>query len=163
METIKLIREKIAGKAVMGTMTFYIGDKQLNYPSLENADFIIPAGTYPVSLTWSPKFKKLMPLIENVPEREGIRIIGVPKELCSNGESGADPSTFSQTEFELVYEGLARDDEHSEGCILTNAAAMYNLTILFNRVDKYNKEFKEENEPNEEVCIEISDPDDARA
>ena len=147
----------------MGTMTFYIGDKQLNYPSLENADYIIPAGKYPVSLTWSPKFKKLMPLFENVPDREGIRIIGVPKELCSNGESGADPSTFSQTEFELVYEGLARDDEHSEGCILTNAAAMYNLTVLFNRVDKYNKEFKEENEPNEEIQIEISDPVDARA
>jgi len=133
METIKLIREKISGKAVMGTMTFYIGDKQLNYPSLENADFIIPAGKYPVSLTWSPKFKKLLPLIENVPEREGIRI-----------HRGTIP-------------------EHSEGCILTNDAAMYNLTVLFNRVDKYNKEYKPENEPDETIQIEISDPVDARA
>ena len=117
----------------MGTMTFYIGDKQLNYPSLENADYIIPAGKYPVSLTWSPKFKKLMPLIGNVPEREGIRI-----------HMGTIP-------------------EHSTGCILTNAAAMYNLTILFNRVDKYNKEFKPENEPDEKIQIEISDPVDSRA
>ena len=127
METIKLIREKISGKAVMGTMTFYIGDKQLNYPSLENADYIIPAGKYPVSLTWSPKFKKLLPLIEEVPEREGIRI-----------HKGTIP-------------------EHSTGCILTNDAAMYNLSVLFNRVDKYNKEYKPENEPDEEVQIEITE------
>ena len=133
MTTITLQRQTPKGKAVAGIMRFAIAGTELQYPSLENADFIIPAGTYPVSLTWSPKFKKLMPLIENVPDREGIRI-----------HMGTKP-------------------EHSEGCILTNAAAMYNLTILFNRVDKYNKEFKEENEPNEEVCIEISDPDDARA
>ena len=133
MTTITLQRQPPKGKAVPGIMRFAIGDKQLNYPSLENADYIIPAGKYPVSLTWSPKFKKLMPLIENVPEREGIRI-----------HKGTIP-------------------EHSTGCILTNDAAMYNLTVLFNRVDKYNKEYKPENEPDEKIQIEISDPVDARA
>ena len=133
MTTITLQRQTPKGKAVAGIMRFAIAGTELQYPSLENADFIIPAGTYPVSLTWSPKFKKLMPLIENVPEREGIRI-----------HMGTKP-------------------EHSEGCILTNAAAMYNLTVLFNRVDKYNKEYKPENEPDEEIQIEISDPVDARA
>ena len=124
METIKLIREKTVGKAVHGTMTFFIGDKQLNYPSLENADYLIPAGTYPLAMTWSPKFKKLLPLIENVPEREGIRI-----------HTGSIP-------------------EHSTGCVLTNPSAMANLTILFNRVEKIN-EFKNENEPDESVSIQI--------
>ena len=133
MTTITLQRQTPKGNAVPGIMRFAIAGTELQYPSLENADYIIPAGTYPVSLTWSPKFKKLLPLIENVPEREGIRI-----------HMGTKP-------------------EHSEGCILTNAAAMYNLNVLFNRVDKYNKEYKPENEPDEQIQIEISDPVDARA
>lgn len=33
----------------------------------------IPAGRYRVSLTWSPRFKRLLPLVENVPGFEGIR------------------------------------------------------------------------------------------
>lgn len=128
MITIHLQRLPHNSITVNGRMTFAIGGSELQYPSLENADDIIPAGIYPVSLTWSPKFKKLLPLIENVPEREGIRI-----------HKGTIP-------------------EHSEGCILTNDAAMYNLTVLFNRVDKYNKEYKPENEPDETVIIQITDP-----
>ena len=34
----------------------------------------IPYGTYKVSWTYSPKFKRMMPLIENVPYFQGIRI-----------------------------------------------------------------------------------------
>ncbi len=34
----------------------------------------IPYGTYPVRITWSPRFGQLMPLIENVPGFSGIRI-----------------------------------------------------------------------------------------
>jgi hypothetical protein len=34
----------------------------------------IPAGTYNVKLTYSNRFKKTLPLIENVPMFEGIRI-----------------------------------------------------------------------------------------
>lgn len=34
----------------------------------------IPYGTYKVSWTYSPKFKKYMPLLENVPYFTGIRI-----------------------------------------------------------------------------------------
>lgn len=34
----------------------------------------IPTGTYNVSLTYSPKFKKILPLIENVKGFSGIRI-----------------------------------------------------------------------------------------
>lgn len=34
----------------------------------------IPTGTYPVKITYSPKYKKLMPLIENVKGYSGIRI-----------------------------------------------------------------------------------------
>ena len=34
----------------------------------------IPAGTYPIKLTYSPKFKRVMPLIQHVPNFTGIRI-----------------------------------------------------------------------------------------
>ena len=34
----------------------------------------IPTGTYPVKITYSPKYKKLMPLIDNVKGYSGIRI-----------------------------------------------------------------------------------------
>jgi hypothetical protein len=39
---------------------------------------------------------------------------------------------------------------------------MANLRVLFNRVDQLNS-FKEENEPDEEIFIEITDPDGGRA
>ena len=34
----------------------------------------IPAGRYAVAVTWSPKFKRWLPLLLNVPNRSGIRI-----------------------------------------------------------------------------------------
>ena len=34
----------------------------------------IPDGRYPVAVTWSPKFKKWLPLLLHVPQFEGIRI-----------------------------------------------------------------------------------------
>ena len=42
----------------------------------------IPAGTYKVTVTYSPHFKKLLPLINDVPEFDGVRIHG--------GNSAAD-------------------------------------------------------------------------
>jgi hypothetical protein len=34
----------------------------------------IPAGRYRVSVTWSPRFKRDMPLLHDVPNFEGVRI-----------------------------------------------------------------------------------------
>ena len=34
----------------------------------------IPTGSYPVALTYSPRFKRTLPLLKNVPHFEGIRI-----------------------------------------------------------------------------------------
>jgi hypothetical protein len=84
---INLIRTKREGKAVRGMMRVNGRD----IATLENADYIIPDGTYMVSVTYSPRFKKMMPLIGNVPGRSGIRI-----------HTGTIP-------------------EHSKGCVLVSA------------------------------------------
>lgn len=34
----------------------------------------IPVGTYQVLMTYSPKYKRIMPLVSNVPAYEGVRI-----------------------------------------------------------------------------------------
>ena len=114
MRTITLTRQNRDGKAVNGTMSFrmYNRDYELetfSQPTLENADFLIPAGTYPVERTWSPKFKKFLPLI-SVPDREGIRI-----------HRGSLP-------------------EHSRGCVLTDLRGMANLDVLFNQIDQQDNE-----------------------
>ncbi len=106
MITVTLTRKSKIGKAVNGSITFPIGERSFSYPTIENADFIIPAGTYPLNRTWSPKFKKLLPIIEEVPEREGIRI-----------HMGTKP-------------------EHSTGCVLVNPMAAANLDIMFNYIEK---------------------------
>lgn len=111
MTTIKLIRTNRQGKAVNGTMSFEMFNRDyeletFSQPTLENADFLIPEGTYPVERTWSPKFKKFLPIINDVPDRSGIRI-----------HRGTIP-------------------EHSQGCILTDMTGMANLDILFNQLEQ---------------------------
>ena len=94
MTSIHLIRKNRDGKAVRGTMRVNGRD----IATLENADYIIPVGTYPVSVTFSPRFKRMLPLIGNVPGRSGIRI-----------HRGTKP-------------------EHSKGCILVSAANEQQIT-----------------------------------
>ena len=45
----------------------------------------IPYGRYEVVVTWSPKFKKFLPLLIDVPEFEGIRMHGGTDENSSSG------------------------------------------------------------------------------
>ena len=84
--------------------------KRYTLPTLENADFLIPAGTYPVERTWSPRFQKFLPEILDVPDRFGIRM-----------HRGTIP-------------------EHSKGCILLDLAGMTYVDTLFNQLDKYYEE-----------------------
>ena len=94
MTIIRLIRKSKDGKAVRGLMR--VNGQEV--ATLENDDCIIPAGTYPVKVTWSPKFKRMLPLVLNVPGRSGIRV-----------HRGTKP-------------------EHSRGCILVSAAMEQELT-----------------------------------
>jgi len=112
MITIQLTRKSRQGKAVRGILRvqyeLFGNGQAYEFPTLENADYLIPEGTYPLKMTWSPKFKKEMPEICDVPEREGIRI-----------HLGATP-------------------EHSTGCVLLlNAGDLYNLKIFIGCVEKW--------------------------
>ena len=109
MITLTLTRTSQEGQAVTGTLTFPLINKEepITVPSLENAAYLIPEGTYKVERTWSPKFKKFLPELIDVPDRFGVRI-----------HRGSLP-------------------EHSRGCILLDMAGMANLNILFNQLDVY--------------------------
>ena len=109
MIQLTLVRKKTAGKAVTGTLTFRLLDREepTTVPSLENADYLIPEGTYNVERTWSPKFKKFLPELIDVPDRFGIRI-----------HRGSLP-------------------EHSRGCILLDMNGMAYLNTLFNQIEVF--------------------------
>jgi len=108
----KLIRQPADGKAVRGTLYQtehrYSGSageyKEYLTPicdTLENANYLVPALIYKVQVSKSPKFQRLLPLLEQVPGRSGIRV-----------HRGTKP-------------------EHSKGCILVSAANEQELTARF--------------------------------
>jgi hypothetical protein len=108
----KLIRNMAEGKAVPGKLyrvSHYFNKRTGVYvehltpicPTLENADYLIPALIYRITITQSPKFKRLLPFINQVPGRTGIRV-----------HRGTKP-------------------EHSRGCILVSAEHEKHLTELW--------------------------------
>ena len=102
MGTIHLKRVSRAGKTVRGTIT---GSAHV-LPTLENAEFIIPGGKYELKMTWSPRFKKMMPLVDGVKGRSGIRI-----------HTGTIP-------------------EHSKGCILMTSKGIEIIKELLTKNEK---------------------------
>ena len=98
----KLIRHTPDGKAVHGKLyrtSHYVNKRtglfveRLHYicDTLENADYLVPALIYKVAVTQSPRFKRPLPILCQVPGRSGIRF-----------HRGTRP-------------------EHSKGCILVSA------------------------------------------
>ena len=79
MAFYKLIRMPSQGKVVRGklyeaTETRFEEVLTPICDTIENVDYLIPALTYHYSVTMSPKFKRLLPILDQVPGREGIRI-----------------------------------------------------------------------------------------
>ena len=97
---LKLIRNQPQGSAITGRLI--INDRWF-CNTIERVGYQIPAICYPIRVTQSPRFKRLLPIVQNVPQRSGIRF-----------HRGTKP-------------------QHSIGCILVvadNAAQPY--TILHN-------------------------------
>ena len=114
MKTIQLTRQKkisnlksqILNRAIHGTLSLpFDPENPLTYDTLENADYLIPEGIYPLKNTWSPKFKKFMPEICEVPDRAGIRI------------------------------HMGTRTEHSTGCVLVSFEALANIRIFIDRIN----------------------------
>ena len=108
----KLIRQPPQGRSVVGKLYRvehrYSGSagiyREYLTPvcdTLENADYLVPALIYKVSVTRSPRFGRPLPILQQVPGRTGIRI-----------HRGTRP-------------------EHSKGCILVSAEKEKLLTELW--------------------------------
>ena len=108
----KIIRDIPEGKEVRGKLyrtSHYVNKRtgllveRLHYicDTLENADYLVPALIYRVAVTQSPRFKRPLPILLQVPGRSGIRF-----------HRGTRP-------------------EHSKGCILVSAYAESSLTARF--------------------------------
>ena len=67
---LELIRNKPHGSAITGRLVI---DGRWFSDTLERVGYQILPLCYPVKVTRSPKFKRLLPLVSNVPQRSGIR------------------------------------------------------------------------------------------
>ena len=94
---IRLIRNKPQGNAITGRLVI---DGRWFCNTLERVGYEILALCYHVAVTQSPKFKRPLPIVQNVPQRSGIRF-----------HRGTKP-------------------EHSTGCVLVPADKEKQLTDL---------------------------------
>lgn len=126
---IEIIRTPVPGKPSMGVMLI---DSKFFCYTLEDEDrglrqdmplseivekkvygeTAIPVGKYKVRLTWSNKFKRVLPLVMNVPGYEGIRIhrgnwdkdtLGCPLVGFENGEFYVGDSKSAEVELVALF------------------------------------------------------------
>lgn len=113
MAKLRLARLPIAenSDAVRGRLWVYIPKVgwMLICNSLENKRYLIPEGTYPISTTLSPKFKRYLPLLSNVKNRSGIRIHYGTKPEHSRGCILVNDKIFEGIVNDFIY-----DDSSSE-------------------------------------------------
>ena len=67
---IQLIRNHPQANAITGRLVI---NGRWFCNTLERVGYQIPALCYHVAVTQSPKFKRLLPIVQNVPQRSGIR------------------------------------------------------------------------------------------
>ena len=104
---IKLIRNQSSGSAITGRLVI---DGRWFCNTLERTGYQILALCYPMRVTLSPKFKRLLPIVQNVPQRSGIRF-----------HRGTKP-------------------QHSTGCILVPADKETQLTNLILKAQNAHEE-----------------------
>ena len=79
---IRLIRNQPKGTAITGRLVI---NGRFFCNTLERVGYQIPALCYPVRVTMSPRFKRLLPIVQNVPGRSGIRFHRGTKPQHSTG------------------------------------------------------------------------------
>ena len=79
---IRLIRNEPQGSAITGRLVI---DGRWFCNTLERKGYQILALFYPIKVTHSPRFKRLLPLVTDVPQRSGIRFHRGTKPQHSTG------------------------------------------------------------------------------
>ena len=78
--------------------------------TLENEDYLVPALIYKIQVSKSPKFQRLLPLLEQVPGRSGIRVHRGTKPEHSKGCILVSPYMEQQ----ITSRWLAEQSAHEE-------------------------------------------------
>ena len=148
---LKLIRNAPQGKALFGQL--YVDGKSF-CDTLENTDYAIPTGFYRLRVTFSPRWQVLLPILDGV--------IGYRKKPTPTpSPKGEDVREARRTGIRIH---AGNTIEHTEGCILVGSIDMGDKARLLssrkalNELREYLLNYMNQN-PNEEVYIEISEPD----
>ena len=134
---LRLIRKPPDDLAVRGRLYFVTYDVfseeevlTLLCPTLENRLYLIPPGRYRLTVTYSPKFKRPLPLVNGVP-----KAIAPSSSEGAHQGSSAHPSNASGVN-QLPEQGTrsgirfhpGSKPEHSRGCILISRHDEQHLT-----------------------------------
>ena len=120
MAKFKLIRLPISetSDAVKGRLMVFL--PQIGWAficnTLENKRYLIPEGEYPVSTTYSPKFKRNLPLLSNVKNRSGIRVHRGTKPEHSRGCILVNDRLYEDVVNDFISDDPISEMEVTQGC-----------------------------------------------
>ena len=137
---LELIRNKPQGNAITGRLVI---DGRWFCDTLERKGYQILPLYYHVAVTQSPKFKRLLPIVQNVPNRSGIRIhrgtrpehsTGCILVVADNKQTGINNNNLNN-----INQQQLRSQQHSErsredvpqprGCVVSPAEELLNNVV----------------------------------
>ena len=178
---IKLIRNKPQGKAITGRLMVdcekvsEFQSVKLEMDTLEHLDYAIPAGFYRVRLTYSPRFKEILPILDGVIgyRRSNVECRKLNVECRkSNVECRKSNVEYQKSNVECQQRSSLRTGirihagntiAHTTGCILVGEADETKHRLLssrkaLDRLRDYLMNYQKQN-PHEEIYIDITEPD----
>ena len=146
---LQLIRNEPVGSAITGKMLVdYTTQEnastyQLTMDTLEHIQYAIPAGFYRIRLTYSPKFQEILPLLDGVIGRSGIRI-----------HAG---NTIEHTTG-CILVGVKDASWRLQDGVTPTGERLFSSRKTLNLLRDYLLNYQKQH-PNEEMYIEIKEPD----